>query len=172
MVRQRFTINPLEKVQDDQDDQSIFSYVKIFLKRLTKRKTITELQAEAQGGNELKRNLGTFQLLALGVGCIIGKFNEENDFFNKPLLIGTGIFVLSGEAAAKFAGPAVILSFILAAIVAGLAAFSYAEMASMVPISGSAYSYTYASMSKHFFIPHFDIFLFYLAMGGKFLKWR
>ena len=66
-------------------------------------------------------------------------------FFDRNVFIGTGIFVLSGEAAAKFAGPAVILSFILAAIVAGLAAFSYAEMASMVPVSGSAYSYTYAS---------------------------
>lgn len=64
---------------------------------------------------------------------------------NRKYRIGTGIFVLSGEAAAKFAGPAVIVSFIVAAIVAGLAAFSYSEMASMVPISGSAYSYTYAS---------------------------
>ncbi len=79
-------------------------------------------------------------------------------------MIGTGIFVLSGEAAAKFAGPAVIISFILAAIVAGLAAFSYAEMASMVPISGSAYSYTYASMRtfisselKKFFFAFFFI---------------
>jgi len=66
--------------------------------------------------------------------------------------------VLSGEAAAKFAGPAVILSFILAAIVAGLAAFSYAEMASMVPISGSAYSYTYASMLERLFLFNFEIF--------------
>jgi APA family basic amino acid/polyamine antiporter len=66
--------------------------------------------------------------------------------------------VLSGEAAAKYAGPAVILSFILAAIVAGLAAFSYAEMASMVPISGSAYSYTYASMLERLFLFNFNIF--------------
>lgn len=58
---------------------------------------------------------------------------------------GTGIFVLSGEAAAKYAGPSVIVSFLVAALVAGLAALSYAEMASMVPIAGSAYSYTYAS---------------------------
>lgn len=72
--------------------------------------------------------------------------------------------MLSGEAAAKYAGPAVIISFILAAIVAGLAAFSYAEMASMVPISGSAYSYTYASMRtfisselKKFFFAFFFI---------------
>jgi APA family basic amino acid/polyamine antiporter len=75
-------------------------------------------------------------------------------------LIGTGIFVLSGEAAAKYAGPAIIISFILAAIVAGLAAFSYAEMASMVPISGSAYSYTYASMLEYLFILYFDIIFF------------
>ena len=80
MVRQRFTINPLEKAQDDQGDTSIFSHGKTFLKRLGKRKTITQLHAEAQGDNELKRNLGTFQLLALGVGGIIGQFNEENDF--------------------------------------------------------------------------------------------
>ncbi len=66
--------------------------------------------------------------------------------------------MLSGEAAAKYAGPAVILSFILAAIVAGLAAFSYAEMASMVPISGSAYSYTYASMLERLFLFNFNIF--------------
>ncbi len=81
--------------------------------------------------------------------------------------------MLSGEAAAKYAGPAVILSFILAAIVAGLAAFSYAEMASMVPISGSAYSYTYASMLEPLFLFNFKIFsfilFFCLAMGGKFL---
>ncbi len=75
-------------------------------------------------------------------------------------MLGTGIFVLSGEAAAKYAGPAVIISFIIAAFVAGLAAFSYAEMASMVPIAGSAYSYTYASMLKYWFILNFLCFLF------------
>jgi APA family basic amino acid/polyamine antiporter len=82
------------------------------------------------------------------------------DIFDRNYLIGTGIFVLSGEAAAKFAGPAVIISFILAAIVAGLAAFSYSEMASMVPISGSAYSYTYASMSCLLFILNYYVFSF------------
>ena len=64
--------------------------------------------------------------------------------------------MLSGEAAAKYAGPAIIISFIIAAIVAGLAAFSYSEMASMVPISGSAYSYTYASMFSLLFILDLD----------------
>ena len=75
MVRQRFTINPLEKLDDDQGGNAFVSYLTIFIKRLIKRKSITQLQAEAQGDNELKRNLGTFQLLALGVGCIIGTFN-------------------------------------------------------------------------------------------------
>ncbi|CAF4417401.1 unnamed protein product, partial [Adineta steineri] len=87
MVRQKFVINPLEKTEIDQD----CSCLRNFLNRLTTRKTITQLQAEAEGDNELKRTLTTFQLLALGVGSIIG----------------TGIFVLSGEAAAKYAGPAI-----------------------------------------------------------------
>ncbi|CAF4397599.1 unnamed protein product, partial [Adineta steineri] len=82
-------------------------------------------------------------------------------------LIGTGIFVLSGEAAAKYAGPAIIVSFILAAIVAGLAAFSYAEMSSMVPISGSAYSYTYATMGEYLaWIIGWDLILEYLLAAA------
>lgn len=80
MVRQRFTINPLEKPDDDQSENIIFYYLKMFFKRLAKRKTITQLQAEAQGDNQLKRNLGTFQLLALGIGCIIGKFDTNGCF--------------------------------------------------------------------------------------------
>ncbi|CAF1442022.1 unnamed protein product [Adineta steineri] len=147
MVRQKFVINPLEKTEIDQD----CSCLRNFLNRLTTRKTITQLQAEAEGDNELKRTLTTFQLLALGVGSIIG----------------TGIFVLSGEAAAKYAGPAIIVSFILAAIVAGLAAFSYAEMSSMVPISGSAYSYTYATMGEYLaWIIGWDLILEYLLAAA------
>ena len=146
---------------------------KTFFGRLVQRKSINQLQAEAENNNELKRTLGSFQLLALGVGGIIGKFKQQQkklkEYLKKQMNIGTGIFVLSGEAAAKYAGPSVIISFILAAIVAGLAAFSYAEMASMVPISGSAYSYTYASMFEifYFLINKSLIYLFYLAMGGK-----
>ncbi len=79
----------------------------------------------------LKRQLGAFQLTLLGIGAIIG----------------TGIFVLTAEAGQK-AGPAMMLAFIVAAVVCGLAALAYSELASMVPVSGSAYTYTYAVMGE------------------------
>jgi APA family basic amino acid/polyamine antiporter len=79
----------------------------------------------------LHRSLGAFQLTMLGVGAIIG----------------TGIFVLTAEAAQK-AGPGMLLSFIIAGFVCAVAALCYAEMASMVPVSGSAYTYSYASMGE------------------------
>ncbi|AEI38488.1 MAG: amino acid permease [Zymomonas mobilis subsp. pomaceae] len=79
----------------------------------------------------LHRSLGAFQLTMLGVGAIIG----------------TGIFVLTAEAAQK-AGPGMMVSFIIAACVCGVAAFCYAEMAAMVPVSGSAYTYSYAVMGE------------------------
>ena len=79
----------------------------------------------------LKRQLGPIQLTLLGIGAVIG----------------TGIFVLTAEAAQK-AGPAMMLSFVIAAVVCGLAAFAYAELASMVPVSGSAYTYTYGVMGE------------------------
>lgn len=79
----------------------------------------------------LTRTLGAFQLTMLGIGAIIG----------------TGIFVLTAEAATK-AGPAMMISFVIAATVCALAALCYAEMASMVPVSGSAYTYSYATMGE------------------------
>ena len=79
----------------------------------------------------LHRSLGAFQLTMLGVGAIIG----------------TGIFVLTAEAAQK-AGPGMMISFIIAGFVCAVAALCYAEMASMVPVSGSAYTYSYASMGE------------------------
>ena len=137
MVRQKFVINPLEKpANSSYDIRESSGNVRSFFTRLLNRNTVTQLQTEADGQSDQERTLASVQLLALGIGGIIG----------------TGIFVLSGEAAAKYAGPSVIISFIIAAFVAGLAAFSYAEMASMVPISGSAYSYTYASMLKFVFV--------------------
>ena len=81
----------------------------------------------------LVRSLGPFQLTMLGIGGIIG----------------TGIFVLTAEAAQK-AGPGLILSFVIAALVCGLAALCYAELAAMVPVSGSAYTYTYATFGELF----------------------
>ncbi len=80
----------------------------------------------------LKRTLGPWSITLLGIGAIVG----------------TGIFVLTGVAAAKYAGPGLILSFILAGIVSGLAAICYAEFASTVPIAGSAYTYSYATLGE------------------------
>src|SRR5689334_24086557 len=79
----------------------------------------------------LKRQLGAIQLTLLGIGAIIG----------------TGIFVLTAEAGQK-AGPGMMISFIIAAVVCGLAALAYAELASMVPVAGSAYTYTYGVMGE------------------------
>jgi basic amino acid/polyamine antiporter, APA family len=80
----------------------------------------------------LKRTLTAFSITLLGIGAIVG----------------TGIFVLTGVAAAKYAGPGLILSFVVAGIVSGLAAICYAEFASTVPIAGSAYTYSYATLGE------------------------
>src|SRR5215213_770836 len=79
----------------------------------------------------LHRSLGPFQLTLLGIGAVIG----------------TGIFVLTAEAAQK-AGPGMILSFVVAGFVCGVAALCYSELASMVPVAGSAYTYTYAVVGE------------------------
>ena len=89
-------------------------------------------ESEEKGEDTLKRTLGAWSLMALGVGAIVG----------------TGIFVLTGQAAAKHAGPAVIISMIIAGIVSMLAAFCYSEFASTVPIAGSAYTYGYATLGE------------------------
>jgi APA family basic amino acid/polyamine antiporter len=80
----------------------------------------------------LKRTLGPISITAMGIGAIVG----------------TGIFVLTGVAAARYAGPGLIFSFIVAGIVSGLAAICYAEFASTVPIAGSAYTYSYATLGE------------------------
>src|SRR6202163_686562 len=93
-------------------------------------KSLEQILATAEG-KSLHRSLGAFQLMMLGVGAIIG----------------TGIFVLTAEAAQK-AGPAMILSFCIAGFVCAVAALCYSELASMVPVAGSAYTYTYAVMGE------------------------
>jgi basic amino acid/polyamine antiporter, APA family len=95
------------------------------------RKDMAKLQAEAEAGT-LRRALGPINLVTLGIGAIIG----------------TGIFTLTGVAAAKFAGPAVVLSFIIAGIGCVFAGLCYAEFASVIPISGSAYTYSYATLGE------------------------
>ncbi len=98
------------------------------------RKPLGDLLAEAQesGKESLKRVLGPFGLIALGVGVIIG----------------AGLFSITGAVAANYTGPAITLSFIVAALGCCFAALCYAEFASMIPIAGSAYTYSYATMGE------------------------
>src|SRR5580698_2066337 len=89
-------------------------------------------EAENEGESGLKRTLGPLNLITLGIGAIIG----------------AGIFVLTGEAAANHAGPAVVLSFVVAGITCAFAGLCYAEFASLIPIAGSAYTYGYATLGE------------------------
>ncbi|MGA8833605.1 MAG: amino acid permease, partial [Desulfomonilaceae bacterium] len=102
--------------------------------KLLRTKDIETLQAEAKHGSGLKKALGVIDLLGIGIGAIIG----------------AGIFILTGQAAAQYAGPGIVISFILAAIVSGLAGLCYAEFASMIPVAGSAYTYSYATLGEAF----------------------
>ncbi|HRP09532.1 MAG TPA: amino acid permease [Terricaulis sp.] len=101
------------------------------LNRLFQRKSVDQIQAEYAHG-ELKRTLGPLNLVLLGIGCIIG----------------AGIFVRTGNAAALHAGPAVMISFVIAGIVCAFAGLCYAELASVLPVSGSAYTYSYATIGE------------------------
>jgi basic amino acid/polyamine antiporter, APA family len=110
------------------------------------RKPLAMLLEEAKGENRLRRVLGPVQLTSLGVGAIIG----------------TGIFVLTGQAAHDKAGPALVLSFVAAGIACIFAALCYAEFASMVPVAGSAYTYAYATLGELFaWIIGWDLILEY-----------
>ncbi|MED4941601.1 amino acid permease [Heyndrickxia coagulans] len=95
-------------------------------------KAIANLVEETQGKQGLKKALGALDLTLLGIGAIIG----------------TGIFVLTGVAAANYSGPALVISFILSGLACGFAALCYAEFASMVPVAGSAYTYGYAALGE------------------------
>ncbi len=101
---------------------------------LFRKKSIEKLLLQAEEGGEttLRRGLGAFQLTMLGVGAIIG----------------AGIFVITGQAAAQHAGPAIALAFVVAGVVCALSALCYAELASMIPVAGSAYTYAYATLGQ------------------------
>jgi APA family basic amino acid/polyamine antiporter len=115
-----------------------------------RRKRIADLQAEAAADHSLKRALGALNLTMLGIGAIIG----------------TGIFVLTGTVAAQNAGPAVVLSFVLAGVASVFAALCYAEFASLVPMAGSAYTYGYATLGEFIaWIIGWDLILEY-ALGA------
>jgi len=109
------------------------------------RKTIEEsLETTEIEGSRLKKELGALDIVVLGIGVIIG----------------AGIFVLTGVAAATEAGPAIALSFVFAAVVCAFAALCYAEFASMVPVAGSAYTYSYVTLGQFIaFIIGWDLFL-------------
>lgn len=120
-------------------------------------RNIADLVKETGGeGERLEKTMGPFTLTALGVGAIIG----------------TGIFVVIGEGA-KLAGPGVILSFVLAAVTCAFSALSYAELASSVPVSGSAYTFSYATLGEIVaFIIGWDLILEYgVSVGAVAVGW-
>src|ERR1700761_5039577 len=104
------------------------------MSKLLRIKPLSMLTSEAseEGEHTLKRSLGPVNLVTLGVGAVIG----------------AGIFVLTGQAAALHAGPAIALSFILAGLTCAFAGLCYAEFASLIPIAGSAYTYGYATLGE------------------------
>jgi basic amino acid/polyamine antiporter, APA family len=117
----------------------------------TGRKSLQAIAASAEGHDKgLTQTLGPFSLIGLGIGCIIG----------------AGIFVLTGKAAASYAGPAISLSFILSGIACAFVGLCYAELAAMIPASGSAYTYAYATVGEIFaWIIGWDLILEY-GMGA------
>ncbi len=116
----------------------------------TKSIELLKAQAADTGQHSLKRVLGPLNLVTLGIGAIIG----------------TGIFVLTGQAAAQYTGPAIVLSMVLAGVASALAGLCYSEFASTVPIAGSAYTYGYATLGEFFaWIIGWDLILEY-ALGA------
>ncbi|MEO7988918.1 MAG: amino acid permease [Chryseolinea sp.] len=116
------------------------------------KKSIQQLMVEtAENANGLKRTLGRFNLIMLGIGGIIG----------------AGIFVLTGQAAANYAGPGIVLSFTIAGFACAFAGLCYAEFASMIPVAGSAYTYAYATLGEFIaWIIGWDLILEYLFGGA------
>jgi basic amino acid/polyamine antiporter, APA family len=113
---------------------------------LFRRKAVADLQQEA-GHESLRRAINATNLTALGIGAIIG----------------AGIFVLTGQAAAKYAGPAIVYSFLLAGVACAFAGLCYSEFAAMIPLAGSAYTYSYATLGELFaWIIGWDLILEYL----------
>ncbi|KAI8912621.1 amino acid/polyamine transporter I, partial [Gorgonomyces haynaldii] len=120
------------------------------LQRLVARKPIKDIQSDAHGA-DYKRELNWWDLVSIGVGGIIG----------------AGIFVLTGRAARENAGPGIVISYVIAGVVSALASLCYAELASSLPVSGSAYSFSYATMGELVgWIIGWDLMLEYLVGGA------
>src|SRR5512137_3005582 len=115
--------------------------------RLFITKPLPQLFSESKESGGLKRSLTALNLTTLGIGAIIG----------------AGIFVLTGQAAAQYAGPAIVVSFIISGLACGFAGLCYAEFASMIPIAGSAYTYSYATLGEFLaWVIGWDLILEYL----------
>src|ERR1700712_2101667 len=96
------------------------------------RKSVDDILESGEGEQQLSKSLGALSIMAIGIGAIIG----------------AGIFVLTGTAAAQYAGPGIMLSFMLAGVACALVGLCYAELAAILPVSGSTYTYTYATMGE------------------------
>jgi APA family basic amino acid/polyamine antiporter len=119
--------------------------------KLVRHKSIEDLQAEAGQRGDFRRVLGLWQLTAIGVGAIVG----------------VGIFVLAGQQAAANAGPAVVLSFLIAGLGSACAALAYAEFSGLIPVTGSAYTYSYAVLGELFaWIIGWDLLIEYALIVG------
>lgn len=127
------------------------------MKDIFRTKAIDALMDETKKDGGLEKVLGTFGLTMLGIGAIIG----------------TGIFVLTGVAAANYSGPALVISFVIAGIACGCAALCYSEFASMVPAAGSAYTYGYIALGEFWaWIIGWDLILEYaFAIGTVSIGW-
>ena len=122
-----------------------------FIAKLVRHKSIEHLQAEAGQRRDFRRVLGLWQLTAIGVGAIVG----------------VGIFVLAGQQAAANAGPAVVLSFLIAGLGSACAALAYAEFSGLIPVTGSAYTYSYAVLGELFaWIIGWDLLIEYALIVG------
>ena len=117
---------------------------------LTARKSVADIVASGEGEETMSKTLGLSSITAMGIGAIIG----------------AGIFVLTGTAAAQYAGPAIMLSFVLGGVACAFVGLCYSELAAMLPVAGSSYTYTYATLGEIFaWIIGWDLILEY-AMGA------
>ena len=114
------------------------------------RKSVDDIIESGEGEQQLSKSLGALSITAMGIGAIIG----------------AGIFVLTGTAAAQYAGPGIMLSFVLGGIACAFVGLCYSEMAALIPVAGSSYTYTYATLGEFFaWLIGWDLILEY-AMGA------
>jgi APA family basic amino acid/polyamine antiporter len=114
------------------------------------RKSVDDILESGEGEQQLSKSLGALSITAMGIGAIIG----------------AGIFVLTGTAAAQYAGPGIMLSFVLGGIACAFVGLCYSEMAALIPVAGSSYTYTYATLGEFFaWLIGWDLILEY-AMGA------